>query len=243
MALATILLTAVLDVISLRTVRDLLTKQTNGRRIYFEGVAYNLVNHFLLGLPMYVITALVLCDNRRSGYETAFSWTSAARILIIIMLHSFGYYHIHRKFHTSPHFFKYHAFHHRYKEFIPPSASNAVSQVEYLVAYLLPFSTGAALTRPTTLELQTAVNIVSILSLLDHMPVMEKLGDYVEPFFVTARSHSLHHKQVTRNYAAPTWNLDWISSQIKTWRCRKERSGNFDGVRMGRREADVGDSR
>ncbi|GKZ00947.1 hypothetical protein MPSEU_001046200 [Mayamaea pseudoterrestris] len=217
MAIATITLTAVLDLLSIRTIRELFAKQANGRRVYLEGVAYNVINHILLGLPIYMITAVILC--RKDGDDEQYTIHSPMRILIIIILHSIGYYQLHKAMHTRPGWYKFHAFHHRYKEFIPPSASNAVSPVDYVASYLLPFFPGTALTRPTTLELQTAINIVSVLSLLDHTPAMERLGDYLEPLcFVSARSHRVHHTAVTRNYAAPIWNLDWIDDRMKAWR-------------------------
>ena len=204
MALATILLTFVLEVVSLRTVRDLLTKQTNGARLYRKALAANLLNHLVLGVPIYVASETLFCRNEDDdGAPSSLAW-SLFRVLVILVVHSVGYYYAHRTMHTRPGWYKFHAFHHRFKEFIPPSSANAVGPVEYILAYIVPFFLGTVLVRPYSAELQAGVSIVSACNLLVHTPAMEAAG------------RKRHHNVLTTNYSAPTWNLDWMGMALRS---------------------------
>lgn len=213
MALATLLLTVLLEVISFRTVRDLTEKQANGRRLYVKAVVANIANHFFLGVPIYMVSERLFCSEREEFINDSYGLASLARVMVILIMHSIGYFFAHKAMHTVPGLYKYHAFHHRFKAHIPPSAANAVSPVEYIVAYILPFAVGAVLARPSSFELQVGVSVVSVSNLLVHMPAMECLSAWFEPVFVSASSHKQHHKVLTCNYAAPTWNIDYIWSQ------------------------------
>ncbi|GKZ00924.1 hypothetical protein MPSEU_001043900 [Mayamaea pseudoterrestris] len=214
-AIATVLVTVLLEAISCRTVGDLLTKHPRGRTLYTKAVTLNLVNHILFGVPIYVLSESLFCKNRDFVDWTyaELSW-SMLRIFAIVLFHSIGYYFVHKAMHTVPGLYKFHAFHHRFKDFIPPSAANAVSPAEYVVAYILPFAVGAGIARPSIFELQSAVCIVSLFNLLVHMPAMEAFSSYFEPHCVSASSHKRHHTSLTCNYAAPTMNLDMISNEM-----------------------------
>jgi uncharacterized membrane protein YhaH (DUF805 family) len=63
----------------------------------------------------------------------------------------------------------------------------AVSPVEYLIAYMMPFVMGGLLTRPDEISLMIAVCIVSLSNLLVHT---ERLHDVRLPWFlVSAEKH------------------------------------------------------
>jgi hypothetical protein len=111
--------------------------------------------------------------------------------------------------------YKYHRFHHRFKAHVPPVSANAVSSVEYLVAYILPFALGALIVRPHISEMRAVINITSLSNLLIHTPRLEKLSEKLWPIFVTTHGHIEHHKKLTMNYAAPTINVDWVVQQVK----------------------------
>jgi sterol desaturase/sphingolipid hydroxylase (fatty acid hydroxylase superfamily) len=213
MALATLLLTVVFEIISYRTVRDLVAKP-NGPALYVKAIVYNLFNHIVLGVPVYVVSESILCYDRSSDDDYTEGYVSWARVLTILVVHSVSYFYVHQLFHTQPGWYQHHAFHHKFKDFIPPSAANAVSPIEYVSAYVLPFGMGALVSHPTPRELQIAVWVVSFCNLLVHMPAMEAIADYVEPVFVSARSHRHHHLELKSNFAAPMWNLDWLGMKL-----------------------------
>jgi hypothetical protein len=93
--------------------------------------------------------------------------------------------------------------------------ANAVSAVEYLAAYVVPFAVAAALVHPHETELQCAVAVVSVCNLLIHTPRLEEWSKALGPAFVTTHGHLEHHRRMTINYAAPTINVDWIVEQLR----------------------------
>ena len=126
-------------------------------------------------------------------------------------IHAVLYYQLHKTFHSSATLYKYHRFHHRFKEHTPPMAANAVSLVEYTVAYILPFAFAALVIRPTRLEFRVAITVLSVCNLLVHTPALEKLPG--PAFWVMPSDHQAHHRLVNVHFASPTINIDWILEQ------------------------------
>ena len=70
-------------------------------------------------------------------------------------------------------YFLTHRFHHAFAKHVTPSSANAVSVVEYVYAYMLPFVVGCALCAPDERALLVAVAVVSVNNLLIHTPRLE----------------------------------------------------------------------
>ena len=220
LALSTLALTILLESISLDTVRNLWTKQSGGRVLYWKGVAVNLFNHIVLGVPVYTIAVLFFCQAL--DHEPPKLGISLIRIASLILIHNLCYFYVHRAFHEHS-YYRFHKFHHQYHQWVPPSAANAVSIVEYLVAYVLPFALAALLLRPTPLELQRAIGVLSVNNLLVHTPCLQHVSMWVEPYFVSTRSHLEHHQRLTVHYASPVWNVDyWLGSSSTARNSHKE---------------------
>ena len=210
LSIATIILTFLLEIFSLPTVRGVL-KQRNGPSLYLQAVALNFFNHFAFGVPVYAIAVSLLCRDDEAASVLLF----LMRTTCVVIIHAILYYSVHKAFHSSPQLYVYHRFHHRFNTHVPPVAANAVSAVEYLCAYIIPFALGALLVRPEEKELQVAVAIISLSNLLIHTPRLEEVSKILGPLFVTTHGHIEHHKRMNVNYAAPTINMDWIVEQLQ----------------------------
>lgn len=200
----TILLTFVLELCSMPTVRQV-WKQPGGQRLYRTALFYNVRNHFGWGIPTYATAVVYLCQNKVVERPL---WQMALHVLAMIVLHDLMYYQAHKTFHTTPGWYQYHKFHHQFHFHTPPITANAVTSVEYMVAYVLPFALAAAVVRPTEAELRVAVSIISVFNLLEHTP---RLDGLVWPrWLVSPQQHLEHHRKGTVHYAAPVFNMDWF---------------------------------
>ncbi len=201
-SIMTVLLTFILEMCSLPTVRQVL-KQPGGLHLYQTALFYNIRNHFGWGIPTYAIAVVYLCPTLERPL-----WSMALHVLALIVLHDLMYYYAHKTFHTAPGWYQYHKFHHQFHHHTPPVTANAVTSVEYLLAYVLPFALAAGLVRPTEWELRVAVSIISVFNLLEHTPRLDGLS--WPHWLVSPKQHLEHHRKGTLHYAAPVFNMDWF---------------------------------
>jgi len=131
-------------------------------------------------------------------------------VMTILAVHSVLFYSAHRLFHSSPSWYKHHRFHHRFNKYVSPVAANAVSSVEYIFAYILPFAVSMTVVRPDALSIRFGVGIVSLANVLIHTPKLEKFSNLLPAWVVTAEDHMEHHRKLTTKYAAPTLNVDYL---------------------------------
>lgn len=123
--------------------------------------------------------------------------------LAVVTIHSGAYALVHRCMHRVACLRGIHDEHHKFKEVVMPSAANAVSTKEFLLAYMLPFGLAAYALRPDPSAFTTGIAVVSVFNLLVHSP---HLRDARWPAgFVRPSEHLQHHARRTRHYAAPTW--------------------------------------
>mmetsp|Transcript_33506 Transcript_33506/g.70510 ORF Transcript_33506/g.70510 Transcript_33506/m.70510 type:complete len:255 (+) Transcript_33506:140-904(+) len=210
LAMATLLITLVLELCSIPSAMAI-TRQKGGQRLYLTAVAMNFFNHLILGPPVYAIATSFFC--RRELYPPLLSAGSCAGCVLV---HALGYYTAHRAMHTRE-FYWAHRFHHRFNSHVSPVVANAVSFVEYLIAYILPFVLAALLFRPDGPALFATVCIVSLNNLLIHTPSLEDLSQSLVPWFaVSTTDHLEHHRRLTKNYAAPTLNIDAMLRKFAT---------------------------
>jgi sterol desaturase/sphingolipid hydroxylase (fatty acid hydroxylase superfamily) len=132
---ATVILTVLLESISASTVRSLL-KQPGGRVLYKQAIFLNLFNHFILGVPVYIIAVVLFCSQELLERKSHL----LVKTTLVILIHAVVYYLVHKAFHTYPSLYTFHRFHHRFNVHVPPMAANAVSCTEYILAYVLPFA-------------------------------------------------------------------------------------------------------
>ena len=210
----TFVLTIVLELWSLDTVKKVLEQKGAGSALYNAAVIANVRNHFILGWPVYVVAAKLFCRKEEEEEQNASERMRA--VLSILFVHSLGFYAAHRAFHTNPKLYRHHRFHHRFNTNVPPMAANAVSSVEYIVAYIIPFVAGLPFVRPDTLSLRLGVAIVSLTNLMIHTPKLCELSDLFLPeWLVSTSDHLEHHRKLNTKYAAPTFNIDYFVSFIE----------------------------
>jgi sterol desaturase/sphingolipid hydroxylase (fatty acid hydroxylase superfamily) len=214
----TALLTCACEAGSLASVRRLWTTKEDGAALYARGVACNVVNNGVLGPAAY--------EAVRVGFLAPATTTHGGPIEFVAVLacllacQSVGYYLAHRALHTRRLYWA-HRFHHRFGHGTTvPVSANAVSAVEYAIAYLLPFVAGASLLRPREDAFFWSVAIVSCSNVLIHTPWLADVGERWVPWvFVSTADHLAHHRHLTSHYAAPTWSIDRLLERgSKSWR-------------------------
>ena len=211
LSVATVILTIVLELASMPTIRGVL-KQRDGKSLYSQAITVNFLNHFVFGIPVYAFAGVLLCTKTLASNYVVF----AVRATAVLTAHAILYYAIHRAFHIYPQLYVYHRFHHKFNTHVPPVAANAVSIVEYLLAYVLPFAVAALFIRPHETEFRFAIAFASVANLLVHTPRLEELSKNLWPMFVSTHDHQEHHRRLTTNYASPTIKVDWIIQQFSS---------------------------
>lgn len=208
-AYVTIGATIVLELLSLKTAKACYAKD---KKLYLQGVAINLINHFVGGIPLYIAFSIVCMRQYDEAYNY---WHVACQVAATILLHSFCYYEVHKTFHSCPGYYKYHKFHHRFNTHVTPISANAVSVVEYIFAYILPFAAAGFTVRPYPDAFRISIYILSISSLLIHTPCIEAWSERNMPeWLVSTHDHMEHHRKLNVHYAAPTVNLDYVVEKL-----------------------------
>lgn len=126
----------------------------------------------------------------------------------ILVIHSFGYYIIHKAFHIVPCLRGYHDFHHKFDYYMVPSIGNAVSTEEFLLAYISPFIVGAYIFQPNEISFVIPITLISIFNNIIHTKELQ--GIAWSKYLVSPDQHIKHHEVRTKNYSAPIFNLDYF---------------------------------
>ena len=103
-----------------------------------------------------------------------------------------------------------HKFHHQFQNILIPSIAFAVSPMEFLFAYLLPFGVGAILTKPTEITLYSSIFFLSSLNFFIHMSKLKNIEWLY--CLVSPKEHLEHHSKKTKYYSAPFLSFDKIFS-------------------------------
>jgi sterol desaturase/sphingolipid hydroxylase (fatty acid hydroxylase superfamily) len=210
----TFVLTLILELWSIDTVRKVLHQKGAGISLYLTAVLANLCNHFVFGWTIYLIAATLFCRDD----DEVTSSDRVTCVMTILFVQSICFYAAHRAFHSSPAWYRHHRFHHRFNTHVPPMAANAVSAVEYIVAYILPFTVAMPFVRPDTVSLRFAVGIVSVTNLMIHTPKLSTISEKFMPeWLVSTNDHLEHHRKLNTKYAAPTFNVDYFVDRITLW--------------------------
>ena len=207
LSIGTFLLTLVLQVWSLDTVKKVLEQPGAGISLYKAAIVANLVNHFVFGWTIYLSAAALFCRDT----EEVTSSDRIISVLTILFVQSVAFYIAHRAFHSNPDWYRHHRFHHRFNTYVCPMTANAVSAVEYVFAYILPFAIACPFVQPDSLSLRLSVGIVSVSNLMIHTPKLSEISEKFMPeFLVSTNDHLEHHKKLNCKYAAPTFNIDYL---------------------------------
>lgn len=133
-------------------------------------------------------------------------------IVSVLGIHSVGYYVVHTAMHKFKKLYTIHSFHHQYDKILLPSIGNAVSTMEFISAYLLPFILAAYFLRPNEISFIIPIGIIGLLNIVIHCKELEDLP--WAAIFVSPKNHIEHHEVRTKHYAAPTINWDYIVSHF-----------------------------
>ena len=162
--------------------------------LYMDGVALAAVNLLLLGPLLH--SCAIKCTRPSRVLKTVFDVSG------IILVHSGLYELVHRCLHKVKCLRPIHRDHHRFKNEVMPTAANAVSAQEFLIAYMMPFFVATFVLRPSKISLDAAVTVVSAANLFVHTPSFDHIT--MPHWLVHPKDHLTHHKKRTGNYAAPT---------------------------------------
>ena len=171
-------------------------------QLYVDSTISNFIN--LIGLsPIYYIFAENILLRDKSVH---IQWL---RTLAIVLTHNVLFYKIHKTFHEITPLYAIHKFHHRFVRPIP-SNGNAVTILEYNIAYVAPFLIGALFFRPNGVSFQLSIAIISILNSFVHCIPLKNIR--LSPFFVIPNDHLVHHEKLTEKYASPLLNVDYLAN-------------------------------
>ncbi len=176
-------------------------------KLYIQSTVSNFIN--LIGLsPIYYIIA----DNALLNDTSAD--IQFMKTLAIVLTHNIIFYKLHKIFHEYKHLYFIHKFHHNFIKPIP-SNGNAVSILEYNIAYVMPFLIGAILFKPNGISFQLSIAIISFLNALIHCIPLKNIRLF--PLFVEPNHHLVHHELLTAKYASPLFNVDYIDKILKKY--------------------------
>jgi len=199
----TVLFTIAMDVWNIDTVKALL-KQPDGRELYIHCIKTNILFQIVFGSFGYILSASVFCVQHDLE-----PWQQLMAVVGTMVGHNVIYYFIHREFHENPSWYKYHKLHHRYNAHVPPSAANAVSIEEYIIAYITPTVLCTVIIPTDVWSFTTTVQIMSILNIAVHTPKLEALSEkWLPSWWVSSHDHLEHHRKLNCHYASPSLNID-----------------------------------
>ena len=139
----------------------------------------------------------------------------------LLLIQNIGYFFVHKEMHRNKRLYWMHRFHHNFDELTIPSTGNAVSKIEFCLAYICPIVTGAIILKPTELTFLSSIGTISIFNLIIHTNELDNY--WWIPGFVSPTDHIEHHKVRTKNYAAPLLNIDdFILVTDSMWKQYKE---------------------
>ena len=174
--------------------------------LYVEGLQANYVNLLVISPLYYIFVYLFLLDHSKTNSLYVIDY------LGLLIIHNIGYYGFHKAMHHIPQLKHIHRFHHLFTDTLP-TTGNAVSILEFNIAYVLPFIAGIMLLRPNNETLKAAIMTISSLNTFIHTPHFKDIR--FPDFIVSPMKHMNHHKTFADTYAAPLLNIDYFMEKIK----------------------------
>ena len=187
-------------------------------KLYVDGLGMALFNLLVIGPLVYARVPVAPPRRRVASLRSAVH--AAVRVGLeatgLVGAHAVLYHLAHRAMHKARALWPLHAPHHRFRETVTPSAANAVTPGEFLLAYMAPFAIAAALHPPAPTALLCAAAFVSACNLLVHAPsrATDALGRRLPAWWVDPRTHLEHHRTRLRRYSAPTLDVDLVAGRL-----------------------------
>ena len=154
----TLLSVGLLELTNINNVQNIISYY--GVKKYLEAWYHTSINSVLFGPIVYQIVGENFVDNSKHSKVSI-----TVNIGFIFLIHSWGYYYVHSLMHTK-YLWSIHRFHHTYSNYVTPVVAMAVSPMEYILAYMLPFIVASWALRPSHLELLIGAGIISFCNLL-----------------------------------------------------------------------------
>jgi sterol desaturase/sphingolipid hydroxylase (fatty acid hydroxylase superfamily) len=165
-------------------------------------------NYSSMKINMLIISPMMYTavDNCMLRHNNIFS---LEHYFYLILIQNLLYFFIHKEMHKNSKLKWIHKFHHEFKDLTLPSTGNAVSPYEFILAYTIPFITGAYILKPDEITFLSSIGTISLFNLIIHTPEFEHYSWI--PIMVSPNNHITHHKINKKHYAAPIINLDYLS--------------------------------
>jgi hypothetical protein len=185
-------------------------EKSRTRALWWSGVRSSLLNYLFLA-------------PAAKGLATAFVMSRTVPYLNpclafpgVLLCQAVGYAAAHEFMHRPQHYkWTGHYYHHQFNEktFVRPISANAVTPVEFLIAYAIPLMAGIVLFRPSPGVADAVIFAVSLANLCIHTPErVLPMHRWAPPGLVSNRKHLYHHeKDTTKFFSAPIIDLDdWL---------------------------------
>ena len=167
-------------------------------------------DYFCIGHKYILINLLVISPLTYGLVDTFFlcdkNTFSLIKYTAVLLTQNTGYYFVHKEMHRNNKLFNYHKFHHQFDTLVSPSLGNAVTQMEFCIAYICPLFIGAVIFRPSELTYVCVVTTVGLGNLFIHTYELKDLPWI--PGFVSPKKHIKHHEVRNENFAAPVIDID-----------------------------------
>jgi len=165
---------------------------------YLQGQQYIFDNLVLISPIIYA--GVDLCFLTHEPYIQFGNYMS------LMLIQNLGYFFAHKEMHRNKKLYWIHKFHHKFDTIVTPSTGNAVSKIEFIVAYVCPIVFGGYILKPTELTFLSAIGTISIFNLIIHTQELNHV--WWVPGMVSPTNHIDHHRVRDKHYAAPLVNID-----------------------------------
>lgn len=198
LSIYTFLFSFLLDItVCLPTTKKYMIKNTD---LYIQNLHANIKNLFILSPFYYFLAHNILLDNTKNHF-------SIINTSVLLLTQNVFYHYAHKYMHIIPNIRWMHDFHHKYLE-TTPTIGNAVTMSEFQIAYILPFLIGSFIVKPSPIDLQISIFIISTLNMFIHTQELKNLN-FID-YFVSPKKHIGHHETRSGTYSAPLLDLDKI---------------------------------
>ena len=176
--------------------------------LLIEGYKKVSINLLVLSPIYYYFLENYLIVNHTNKFEFT-------KYILILLIQSSFYYYTHYLMHKNTYLKNIHLFHHKFTEYIIPSIGNAVSELEFTLAYAFPFIFGSTILQSNLKTLNYSIFTISIFNMAIHCDELKYIIYY--KYFVSPSDHLNHHsliKKTKNTYSAPIINIDNILDDI-----------------------------
>ena len=175
-------------------------------QLYLKGTNKCFNNLVLIAPIFYVVNNTYFIDQTVYYFQPL-------NAITILLGHNIFYYLAHMAMHKVSFIRFIHEFHHQFEKNLLPSIGNAVSEYEFLFAYLLPFVLMCNYLQPSQITLDFSIAVIAGLNMFIHSDLLYNLP--YSRYFVSPKNHIDHHKVQYKHYAAPLVNIDNLLTSNK----------------------------